>query len=133
MRPSPLTTPWGARERAAGHRAPHPAASAEARAEWLEADARQALVASRLQAEWAEAREAVQTAAQRWQLARERAEMTADSERLLHKAFSLGELDLATLLRARAIAFDADRDLRRQRRALDAAQDQLQQALGRLP
>ncbi|WP_294637504.1 TolC family protein [uncultured Aquabacterium sp.] len=108
-------------------------ASAEARAEWLEADARQALVASRLQAEWAEAREAVQTAAQRWQLARERAEMTADSERLLHKAFSLGELDLATLLRARAIAFDADRDLRRQRRALDAAQDQLQQALGRLP
>lgn len=108
-------------------------ASAEARAEWLEADAQQALVERRLQAELAEAREALRTAALRLRLARERAEMGADSERLLRKAFSLGEVDLATLLRARALAFDADRDLTRQRRAVDAARDQLQHALGMLP
>jgi cobalt-zinc-cadmium efflux system outer membrane protein len=108
-------------------------ASAGARAEWIEADARVAQLVARLHAALTEAREALNTARMRLSLARERAELAAESERLLRKAFSLGEVDLATLLRARAGAFDADRELRRQRRALDAAQDQLQHALGRLP
>jgi cobalt-zinc-cadmium efflux system outer membrane protein len=52
---------------------------------------------------------------------------------LNEKAFSLGESDLATLLRIRAAAFDAESFLGRQRVARAAAISRLNQAMGVLP
>jgi cobalt-zinc-cadmium efflux system outer membrane protein len=66
-------------------------------------------------------------------MAQERRQLAADNLRLAEKAFSLGESDLATLLRIRAAAFDAEAFLDRQRVARAAAISRLNQALGVLP
>jgi cobalt-zinc-cadmium efflux system outer membrane protein len=59
--------------------------------------------------------------------------LSAENLRLSEKAFSLGESDLATLLRLRAAAFDAEAFLGRQRVARAAAISRFNQALGVLP
>lgn len=66
-------------------------------------------------------------------MARERGQLTAENLRLAEKAFALGESDLATLLRLRAAAFEADAYVGRQRVARAAAISRLNQALGVLP
>ncbi|MBI4742404.1 MAG: TolC family protein [Betaproteobacteria bacterium] len=66
-------------------------------------------------------------------LAQERRELSAENLRLAEKAFHLGESDLATLLRMRAAAFDAEFFLGRQRVARATAVSRLNQALGELP
>ena len=66
-------------------------------------------------------------------MAQERRQLSAENLRLSEKAFSLGESDLATLLRIRAAAFDAEAFLDRQRVARAAAISRLNQALGVLP
>ncbi|MBN8475765.1 TolC family protein [Sulfuritalea sp.] len=66
-------------------------------------------------------------------MAQERRLLSAENLRLAEKAFSLGESDLATLLRIRAAAYDAEAFLDRQRVARAAAISRLNQALGVLP
>ena len=66
-------------------------------------------------------------------MALERRELSTENLRLAEKAFALGESDLATLLRIRAAAFDAEAFLDRQRVARAAALSQLKQAMGVLP
>jgi cobalt-zinc-cadmium efflux system outer membrane protein len=66
-------------------------------------------------------------------MARERRTLAADSLQLAEKAFVLGETDLATLLRIRTAAFDADASAERQRAARAAAVARLNQAMGVLP
>ena len=63
-------------------------------------------------------------------MAQERRRLSAENLRLAEKAFTLGESDLATLLRIRAAAFDADAFFDRQRIARAAAISRLNQALG---
>jgi cobalt-zinc-cadmium efflux system outer membrane protein len=59
--------------------------------------------------------------------------LASDNLALIEKAFSLGESDLATLLRLRSAAFDAMGSLERQRISRAAAVSRLNQALGVLP
>lgn len=107
--------------------------SAAARAELAEAQARVTQLHQQLQLDADSARRDGAAAERRLALARSRTELTADTLQLTQKSFSLGESDLATLLRARAAAFDADADLERQAIARATAVSRLNQALGVLP
>lgn len=73
------------------------------------------------------------SAARRYDAAQARQALGADTLRLAEKAFALGESDLATLLRLRATALDANAERARQRVARAAAVSRLNQALGVLP
>ena len=66
----------------------------------------------------------------RW---RARRALAADSLQLAEKSFALGEADLATLLRLRAGAYEAEAFLNRDTVAHAAAESRLKQALGVLP
>jgi cobalt-zinc-cadmium efflux system outer membrane protein len=66
-------------------------------------------------------------------MARQRRMLAADTLQLAQKSFALGEADLATLLRARAVALDVEGAFSRSRLARSAAQSRLHQALGVLP
>ncbi len=66
-------------------------------------------------------------------MARERRTLAADNLHLAEKSFALGEADLATLLRIRAAAIEAENVHDRQRLARGAAISRLNQALGVLP
>ncbi len=79
------------------------------------------------------AQRALKAAERQLAMARERLALSAENLRLSEKAFSLGESDLATLLRIRAAAFEAEAFLGRQRVARAAAISRLNQALGVLP
>lgn len=83
--------------------------------------------------ELARVRQAVPTAERQLAMARERQALAADNLQLAEKAFALGETDLATLLRIRTAAFDADALAERQRAARAAAIARLNQAMGALP
>lgn len=107
--------------------------NAAARAESSQADAELALARLRLQLEADKARLDLAAAERQLALARERRELAADSLRLAEKSFALGEADLATLLRIRAGAFEAEAFFDRQQVAHAAAQSRLKQALGVLP
>lgn len=103
-----------------------------------EAEARQAetemmRTQTRVQLEAERARGSLELAAQQLVLAQERVTLATDNLGLSEKAFALGETDLATLLRIRAAAFDAEALLGRQRVARAAAISRLNQALGVLP
>jgi len=98
----------------------------QAEAEMLRAQARVGLDMERAQRN-------LQSAERLLAMARERRQLSAENLRLAEKAFSLGESDLATLLRIRAAAFDADAHLDRRRVARAAATSRLNQALGVLP
>lgn len=66
-------------------------------------------------------------------IAQERVKLTSDSLGLTEKAFELGEIDLATLIRLRSAAFDATSFLEQQRIVNAASVSRLNQALGVLP
>ena len=104
-----------------------------AQAEANQADAEMQRTQTRVQLEAERAQRALAAAERQLAMAQERRELSAENLRLSEKAFSLGESDLATLLRIRAAAFDAEAFLGRQRVARAAAISRLNQALGVLP
>ncbi|TRZ56158.1 MAG: TolC family protein [Rhodocyclaceae bacterium] len=107
--------------------------SASARAEASQADAELTLVQQKLKLDIARARLDGDSAFRQLEMGAVRRDLTADNLRLAEKSFSLGESDLATLLRMRAAALDAEALFARQRIARDAAVSRLNQALGVLP
>ena len=105
--------------------------SAQAEAEQADADLRR--METRILFDIDRARRALQANERQLTMGEERLLLSAENLRLSEKAFSLGESDLASLLRIRAAAFDADAFLDRQRVARAAAQSRLKQSLGVLP
>lgn len=105
--------------------------AAQAEADQAEAELRRTEIRVQLVAE--RTQRALQSAERQFSMAQERRELSAENLRLSEKAFSLGESDLATLLRIRAAAFDAQAFLDRQRVARAAAISRFNQALGVLP
>lgn len=104
-----------------------------AQAEAHQADAEMLRTQTRVQLDAERAERALAATERQFVMARERRELSAENLRLAEKAFSLGESDLATLLRIRAAAFDAESFHDRQRVARAAAISRLNQALGVLP
>lgn len=104
-----------------------------AQAEANQAEAEMLRTQTRVQLETDHARRALDSTEQQLILARERVVLSTENRGLSERAFSLGETDLATLLRIRAAAFDAEAFLGRQRVARAAAISRLNQALGVLP
>lgn len=102
------------------------AEAAQAEAELALARLKQGLAAERARAELA-------AAEQQLAMAQSRRALTADTLALTEKSFALGEVDLLTLLRVRAAAYEAESFLDRQRAALGAARSSLNQTLGVLP
>lgn len=105
--------------------------AAQAEANQADADLLRTQTRVRLDAERAQRN--LQSAERQFAMAQERRQLSAENLRVAEKAFSLGESDLATLLRIRAAAFDADAFFDRQRVARAAAISRLNQALGVLP
>lgn len=108
-------------------------ATSAAQAEADQADAEMVRAQTRIQLEAERAERALGSSERQFLMAQERRQLSAENLRLAEKAFSLGESDLATLLRIRAAAFDAEAVLDRQRVARAAAISRLNQALGVLP
>ena len=104
-----------------------------AKADADQADAEMVRAQTRTQLEAERADRALASSERQFLMAQERRQLSAENLRLSEKAFSLGESDLATLLRIRAAAFDAEAFLDRQRVARAAAISRLNQALGVLP
>ncbi|MDP1606614.1 MAG: TolC family protein [Rhodocyclaceae bacterium] len=104
-----------------------------AQAEADQADAEMLRTQTRVQLDAERAQRALAAAERQFAMAQERRELSAENLRLAEKAFALGESDLATLLRIRAAAFDAESFYDRQRVARAAAISRLNQALGALP
>jgi len=104
-----------------------------AQAEADQADAEMLRTQTRVQLEAERAERALASAERQFAMASARIALSAENLRLSEKAFSLGESDLATLLRIRAAAFDADAFHDRQRVARASAISRLNQALGVLP
>ena len=107
--------------------------SSAAQADADHSDAEMQRVEMRVELDVARSRQALQAAERQYALAEQRQALSADSLRLAEKSFALGESDLATLLRIRAAAYDADAFLDRQRIARAAAISRLNQTLGVLP
>ena len=107
--------------------------SSAAQAEAAEADTELLRTETRLQLEVERARHGMTVAERQLAMARERLALSADNLRLGEKSFALGESDLATLLRIRAAANDAQSFHERQRIEWSAAISRLNQALGVLP
>lgn len=107
--------------------------NAVAQADASQAEAEMLRARSRVQLAAERAQRALVAAEQQLAMAGERRALAADNLRLAEKAFALGESDLATLLRIRAAAFDAEAFHDRQRVARAAATSRLNQALGALP
>lgn len=105
--------------------------AAQAEAEQADAEMRRAEL--RVQQESERARRTLDAAERQLAMAEERRTLAADNLRLTDKSFTLGEADLATLLRIRAAAFEAESVHDRQRLARAAAISRLNQALGVLP
>lgn len=104
-----------------------------AQVEAAQADAELALAQQRIELDAARARQDLDAAQQQLARAQERRALTADTLRLNEKSFALGESDLATLLRARTAAFEAEAFFNRQQTARFAALSRLNQSLGALP
>lgn len=104
-----------------------------AQAEADQADAEMLRTQTRVRLEAERAQRALAAAERQLFMAQERLSLSAENLHLNEKAFSLGESDLATLLRLRAAAFDAESFLGRQRVARAAAISRLNQAMGVLP
>lgn len=105
--------------------------AAQADANQADADLLRTQTRVRLDAERAQRN--LQSAERQLTMAQERRQLSAENLRLAEKAFALGESDLATLLRIRAAAFDAEAFSDHQRVARAAAISRLNQALGVLP
>lgn len=98
----------------------------QAEAEMLRLQSRIQLDAERMQRAWPAVERQVT-------MAQERRDLSAENLQLAEKAFRLGEADLATLLRIRAAAYDAESLVDRQRVARAAAISRLNQLMGVLP
>lgn len=96
-----------------------------------EAEYRQARV--RLEGEIRQARQTYQSSLLQLDLARRKQALAAENLALLQKAFDLGELDLASLMRIKALAFEAELGLTQQLTATARSRARLNQALGVLP
>ena len=107
--------------------------TSSAQAEADQADAELVRVQTRVQLVAVRAERALQATERQLVMAAERHALSAENLLLTERAFSLGESDLATLLRIRAAAYDAEAFFSRQRVARAAAQSQLNQSLGVLP
>lgn len=121
-----LTLPFSSGPRLRQENAAARAEADQAQTEWVQA--RQKLGLEQEQAQ----RRLTATESQ-LALAGERRTLAADNLGWIEKAFALGEADLATLLRVRAGAYEAEASLNRQRVAHAAARSRLRQVLGVLP
>lgn len=107
--------------------------TSSAEADANQADADMLRTQTRVQLDNERAQRALQATARQFSVAEARRLLSAENLKLAEKAFALGESDLATLLRIRAAAFDAEASLSRQRVARAAAQSHIKQSLGVLP
>lgn len=107
--------------------------SAAARAEADQAESEWAQARQRLELETQQARLKLVAAERQLGAARERRVLAADNLALSEKAFALGESDLATLLRLRAAAYEAQAAFKRHEVARAAARSRLLQVRGILP
>jgi len=80
-----------------------------------------------------QAQQALLTADQLLDLARQQRSAAQENLALIQKAFTLGEVDLFALLRARTAAFDAEQTFQQQEIAQGLARARLNQAQGVLP
>ena len=101
-----------------------------AQAEADQAEAEMLRNITRIKLDVQRARHDLQSAQRQLAMAQDRRQLSQENLRLAEKAFALGESDLATLLRIRLAAFDADAFYDRQRVARAAAISRLNQALG---
>lgn len=106
---------------------------AAANAEYIEARTAYARLKDQLQAELLASQRELLQARAALVLAEERQRLAAENDQLLGKAFSLGEIDLATRLRAAAERYAADADVSRSRIEAGRAVSRLNQAFGVLP
>ncbi|MCU0842756.1 MAG: TolC family protein [Thiobacillaceae bacterium] len=106
---------------------------AAARSELAQADAELARARALLELDVERARRELDLAERQLALAGERAPLFAENLKLAEKAFTLGETDLASLLRVRALAIADAAEGERLRVARDAAVSRLLQALGVAP
>lgn len=106
-------------------------AAARAELAQAEAEAERARLRTRLDIE--QARRALAQAEYQLALTRERAARAADNLAISERAYTLGEFDLVTLLRARAAALESTSLLARHGYERAAAQSRLNQTLGVLP
>ena len=90
-------------------------------------------LSEQLQAELRSSQRELQQARDALALAEERQRLATETERLLGKAFGLGEIDLATRLRTAAERYAADADAIRSRLDAGRAVSRLNQAFGVLP
>jgi outer membrane protein TolC len=104
--------------------------SAAARAEAAQADAELVLARQGVELETTRARREIDAAERQLALAEERRALIVDNLNLAEKSFTLGESDLASLLRARATARETEAAQARARIARDTALSRLRQALG---
>ena len=107
--------------------------TSSALAEANQADAEFVRAQTRVQLDVVRAKRTLQATERQLAMAAERQALSAENLLLTERAFSLGESDLATLLRIRAAAYDAEAFFSRQRVARAAAQSRLNQSLGVLP
>lgn len=106
---------------------------AAANAEFIEARTAYARLKDQLQAELLASQRELLQARAALVLAEERQRLAAENDQLLGKAFSLGEIDLATRLRTAAERYAADADVSRSRLEAGRAVSRLNQAVGVLP
>lgn len=102
-------------------------------AESEQADAEMRRAEIRVQQEIERARQTLAATERQLAMAQERRSLSADNLRLTEKSFTFGEADLATLLRIRATAIEAESFHERQRIARAVAISRLNQSLGVLP
>lgn len=104
-----------------------------ANAKRIEAESGAAVARERLLAEADTARDELELARRAEGFAAERARLAADTRQLLAKAFTLGQIDLPTRLRAETEHYDAELALGRARLESGRAASRLNQAYGLLP
>lgn len=104
-----------------------------ANAERIEAESGAAVARERLLAEADAARDELELARRTEGFAAERARLAADTRQLLAKAFTLGQIDLPTRLRAETEHYDAELALGRARLETGRAASRLNQTYGLLP
>ncbi len=106
---------------------------AAARAEIEHAEAELAVAQSRLELDLQKTQAELNLTGRQLSLAANRRTLADDSLQLARRAFTLGESDLATFLRARAAALEAETQFRRQQTARNQALSRLYQAQGNMP
>ena len=106
---------------------------AAANADLIEARTTYQRERGRLEADIAVSRREVQQTQTALALAQERLRLSAETDQLLGKAFTLGEIDLATRLRVAAERYAAEADVARSQLEARRAVSRLNQAMGVLP